>query len=153
MNPRTERAALLVAGLVLLACSAIGPHDYPTWVLEIFPIVLALPVLVFTARRFPLTPIAYRLIFLHALVLMVGGHYTYALVPAGDWVRDWLHLTRNPYDRLGHFVQGFVPAILARELLLRLDVVRGRGWLFFLVACVCLAISACYELIEWATAV
>jgi putative membrane protein len=111
------------------------------------------PILLATRRRFPLTPLAYRLIFVHALILMLGGHYTYAEVPLGYWVKDALSLARNHYDRLGHFAQGFVPAILAREILLRRTPLRPGRWLFFLVTCVCLAISACYEFIEWWTAV
>jgi putative membrane protein len=143
---------LLAAGLGLLVVSGIGPKDRYTWFLEIAPILVAVPVLLATARRFPLTPLAYRLIFLHALVLMAGGHYTYAEVPLGFWVRDLLGLARNHYDRLGHFVQGFVPAILVREVLRRKAGLRPGGWLFFLVTCVCLAVSALYELIEWWTA-
>jgi putative membrane protein len=111
------------------------------------------PILIATARRFPLTPLSYRLIFVHALILMVGGHYTYAKVPLGFWMRDLFHLARNNYDRIGHFAQGFVPAIIAREVLLRKTPLKPGGWLFFLVACVCLAISACYEFVEWWTAV
>ena len=114
---------------------------------------MAAPILVATHRRFPLTPLVYRLLFLHALILMAGGHYTYAEVPLGFWVRDLLGLARNHYDRLGHFAQGFVPAILVREVLRRKVPLRPGGWLFFLVTCVCLAISAAYELIEWLTAV
>ena len=140
-------------GLALLAWSGLRPHDYFTWFLETAPIFIGVPVLVATRRRFPLTPLAYRLIFVHALILMAGGHYTYAEVPLGDWVKDALGLARNDYDRLGHFAQGFVPAILAREILLRRTPLRRGGWLFFLVTCVCLAISACYELVEWWTAV
>jgi len=148
-----EPGILLAAGLVLLAISGVHPRDRFTWVLEVAPIFIAVPVLVATARRFPLTPLAYRLIFLHALILMVGGHYTYAEVPLGFWVRDLLGLSRNHYDRLGHFAQGFVPAILAREVLRRkLGLPPGR-WLFFLVTCICLAGSAAYELVEWLTAV
>ena len=149
---RTEAIALLSVGIVCLAVSAVGALEPGTWVLEVFPIFLAVPLLLATARRFPLTPLAYRLIFLHAIVLMVGGHYTYARVPLGFWVQDALHLARNHYDRLGHFAQGFVPAIVAREILLRCSpLTRGR-WLFFLVTCVCLSVSACYEFIEWAAA-
>jgi putative membrane protein len=107
------------------------------------------PLLVATAKRFPLTPLVYRLIFVHACILMVGGHYTYAEVPLGFWVRDLLHLSRNHYDRLGHFAQGFVPAIIARELLLRRSPLVRRKWLFFLVVCICLSISVMYEFIEW----
>ncbi len=121
--------------------------------LEVFPIFIAVPILIVTARRFPLTPLVYRLIFVHALILMVGGHYTYAKVPLGFWMEHVLHLTRNNYDRIGHFAQGFVPAIIAREVLLRRTPVPRGKWLFFLVTCVCLAISACYEFIEWGTAV
>ena len=148
-----EPLVLLVVGLVLLAWSGLAPHDRFTWFLEVAPIFIAVPVLIATRRRFPLTPLAYRLILVHAVILMVGGHYTYERVPLGDWVRDAAGLARNDYDRVGHFAQGFVPAILAREILLRrTPLVRGR-WLFFLVTCVCLAISACYEFVEWWTAV
>jgi len=114
--------------------------------------VAAAILLVATYRRFPLTPLAYRLIFVHAGILMLGGHYTYAEVPPGFWVRDLLGLSRNHYDRLGHFAQGFVPAIVAREILLRKTPLRPGGWLFFLVTCICLAISAFYEFVEWWTA-
>ena len=144
-----EPAVLLAVGLVLLVLSGIAPYERGTWWMEIFPIVLAVPVLVLSARRFPLTPLAYRLIFLHACILMLGGHYTYARVPLGFWVQDALDLARNHYDRLGHFAQGFVPAIIARELLLRRSPLRPGKWLFFIVAAICLAISACYEFIEW----
>ena len=113
------------------------------------PILIAVPVLVATAHRFPLTPLAYRLIFLHALILMLGAHYTYAEVPPGSWLEDALGLARNPYDRLGHFAQGFVPAILVREVLIRRSPLAPGKWLTFLVLCVCLAISAIYELVEW----
>src|SRR5436309_852229 len=153
LTMRREPAVLLVLGLLALAVSAVGAHEPRTWVLEVFPILLGVPLLIATRRRFPLTPLAYRLVFLHALVLMVGGHYTYAEVPLGFWVRDLLGLARNHYDRLGHFVQGFVPAVLAREVLRRQLRLPPGGWLFFLVTCVCLAISAAYELVEWLTAV
>jgi len=146
--------ALALTSLVALALvwSAIGPYDWGTWWMEVLPVLLAAPVLFATARRFPLTPLAYRLICAHALVLIVGAHTTYARVPAGDWVRDLLELERNPYDRFGHFMQGFVPAILARELLLRRSPLRAGKWLAFLVTCVALAISALYELVEWGAA-
>lgn len=147
-----EGAALFLAGGLLLTLSGIAPHDRPTWVLETFPIFIAAPLLIATARRFPLTPLAYRLIFLHALVLMVGAHYTYALVPIGAWVQEAFDFSRNHYDRLGHFMQGFAPAVIAREILLRTSPLRPGKWLFTLVAAVCLAISACYEFIEWAAA-
>jgi len=150
---RTEAIALLVIGGVLLIVSAIKPYDVTTWWLEVFPIFIAVPILIATARRFPLTPLAYRLIFVHALVLMLGAHYTYARVPLGFWLQDALHLSRNPYDRIGHLMQGFVPAIIAREILLRRSpLVRGK-WLFFLVCTVCLSVSALYEFVEWWAAV
>jgi putative membrane protein len=150
---RTEAIVLLVAGVIALIISGIAPYDRTTWILEIFPILIAVPILLATARRFPLTPLLYRLIFLHAIVLMIGGHYTYARVPFGFWIQDALHLARNPYDRIGHLAQGFVPALIAREILLRRSpLVRGK-WLFFIVAAVCLAVSACYEFVEWWAAV
>jgi putative membrane protein len=150
---RREPLVLLAAGAVALALSGIRPHDTFTWFLEIAPILIAVPVLAATYRRFPLTPLAYRLILVHALILMLGGHYTYAEVPLGFWVQKALGLARNHYDRLGHFAQGFVPAILAREILLGRSPLRPGKWLFFLICCVCLGISACYEFIEWWTAV
>jgi putative membrane protein len=150
---KREPLILLGLGIVALAVSAIGAYDRLTWFLEVAPIFIGVPILIATYRRFPLTPLLYRLIFLHALILMAGGHYTYARVPLGFWFRDLLGLTRNHYDRLGHFAQGFVPAILVREVLLRKGVVIRRGWLFFLVTSVCLAFSACYEFVEWISAV
>lgn len=148
-----EPLILLIAGLALLVWSAIGAYEPGTWVMEVFPIFLAVPVLVLTYRRFPLTPLAYRLIFLHAGILMLGGHYTYARVPLGFWMQDLCHFARNHYDRIGHFAQGFVPAIITRELLLRRSPLVQGKWLFFLVTAVCLSISACYEFIEWWAAV
>lgn len=133
----------------VLAWSAIEPAERVTWWLEVIPAVLGLFILVATRRRFPLTQLVYILILVHALILMVGGHYTYAEVPAGDWLRDLLGGERNNYDKLGHFAQGFVPAMIAREILVRNGVVLVRGWLSFLVLCVVLAISAFYELLEW----
>src|SRR5512138_358301 len=150
---RREPAILLIAALALLAVSRVGALEPGTWVLEIAPILIVAPILVGTARRFPLTPLVYRLLFLHAVVLMVGGHYTYAKVPLGFWVQDALGFARNHYDRLGHFAQGFVPAMLAREVLLRRSPLHRGKWLAFLVVCVCLALSATYELIEWLAAV
>jgi putative membrane protein len=147
-----EPLVLFVAGLVVLAWSAVRPHDYFTWFMEVAPILIGVPILLATYRRFPLTPLLYRLIFVHAVILMVGGHYTYAEVPLGFWMQRTFGFARNHYDRIGHFAQGFVPAILTREILLRGGVVRRRGWLFFLVTSVCLAFSAFYELIEWWTA-
>ena len=150
---RSEPLALLVLGLTCLVVSRIGALEPGTWMLEVFPIFLVVPILVATARRFPLTPLAYRLIFVHALILMVGGHYTYAKVPLGFWMEHALHLARNNYDRIGHFAQGFVPAIVAREILLRRTPLTRGKWIFFLVTCICLAISACYEFIEWFAAI
>ena len=147
-----EPLVLLILGAGLLVLSGLGPHDRATWWLEVAPILIAVPILAATARRFPLTPLAYRLIFVHALILMVGGHYTYAEVPAGFWIQRTLGLARNPYDRLGHFAQGFVPAVVVREVLIRRSPLRPGKWLTFLVLCVCLAISALYELVEWWTA-
>jgi putative membrane protein len=139
----------LVVFFGILAWSAWNPHDYPTWWLEVFPALVALVLLVATRRRFPLTPLVYWLILAHAIVLMVGGHYTYAEVPAGDWVRDLVGGTRNNYDKLGHLAQGFVPAMIAREILVRNGVVARRGWLGLIVVSICLAVSALYELLEW----
>jgi putative membrane protein len=144
-----EKTILLIIGAVLITISGISPYDRATWWMEVAPILIAVPILLATGKRFPLTALAYRLIFLHALILMVGGHYTYARVPLGYWVQNLFDLSRNHYDRLGHLAQGFVPAIIAREVLLRTSPLRAGKWLFFLVTSVCLAISACYEFVEW----
>jgi putative membrane protein len=133
----------------VLAWSAWNPHDYPTWWLEVAPALVGLLLLLATRRHFPLTPLCYWLILGHSVVLMVGGHYTYAEVPAGDWLRDLTGGDRNNYDKLGHLVQGFVPAIIAREILIRNRVVARRGWLGLIVVSICLSVSALYELIEW----
>ena len=138
--------------LGVLAWSGIGPKDRLTWVLEVAPAVIGLLVLAATRRRYPLTPLAYLLVLVHAVILMVGGHYTYAEVPLFDRLAEWLGQTRNNYDKLGHFAQGFVPALLAREILLRTGAVRGRGWLNYVVLTTCLALSAFYELLEWLAA-
>ena len=148
MNAR-EPIVLLVAGTALLVWSGAAPADRTTWILEVFPIFLAVPLLMATFHRFPLTPLVYRLIFVHALILMLGGHYTYAKVPLGFWMQEIFGFSRNHYDRIGHFAQGFVPAIIAREILIRRSPLKGGRWLIFIVLCVCLAISACYEFIEW----
>jgi putative membrane protein len=144
---------LLGIGAALLALSAIHPYEMGTWWMEVFPIFIAVPILVATYRRFPLTPLAYTLIFVHACILMVGGHYTYARVPLGFWMQNLFHFSRNHYDRIGHLAQGFIPAIIAREILLRRTPLRPGGWLFFIVCSICLAVSACYELVEWWAAV
>jgi putative membrane protein len=147
-----EPLVLLAVGFVLLVWSGMRPHDRFTWLLEVAPILIAAPILVATHRSFPLTPLAYWLILLHAGILMLGGHYTYARVPFGFWMERVFGFTRNHYDRIGHLAQGFVPAILVREVLRRKTPLPRGGWLFFLTTCVCLAISACYEFIEWGTA-
>jgi putative membrane protein len=144
-----EAVALLVLTAIALVVSGIGPVDRGTWVLEVAPVVIAAPLLYLTWRPFRLTPLTYRLIFLHALILILGGHYTYAHVPLGFWLQDLFDFARNPYDRIGHFAQGFVPAIIAREILLRRSPLRPGKWTFFIVCCICLAISAVYEFIEW----
>ncbi len=150
--PELEPVVLLAAGFVFLALSGIHSYDRLTWVLEVSPILLGVPLLIATYPRFRFTPLLYRLLFLHAVILMIGGHYTYARTPIGFWMKDLFGFSRNHYDRVGHFAQGFVPAILAREIFLRRSpLVRGK-WLFFLVTCVCLAASAFYEFIEWWTA-
>ena len=143
---------LLMVGTALFI-SGVRPLDRSTWFMEVGPVILGVPILLATFRRFRLTPLLYRLLFAHALILIVGGHYTYAEVPAGFWLQDLLDLSRNHYDRLGHLVQGFVPAILARELLVRTSELRPGRWLFFLCLSVSLAFSAFYELIEWWAAV
>jgi putative membrane protein len=137
---------------VVLLWSGIAPHDRITWWLEVSPVLLGAPLLLATARRFPLTPLLYGLLFAHAVILMVGGHYTYARVPFGFWMQDVFDFARNHYDRIGHLAQGFVPAILAREILLRRTPLVPGGWLFLLVLSVCLAFSAFYEMLEWWTA-
>jgi putative membrane protein len=142
--------AVAVIGLI---ASGIAPVDRMTWWLEVLPVVIALAITAWTRERFPLTWLAYTLIAVHAAILMLGGHYTYAQVPLGFWVQDAFDLARNHYDRLGHFAQGFVPAIIAREILLRCTPLRRGAWLTFLVIATCLAISATYEFLEWGTAV
>ena len=129
--------------------SVIKPHDYFTWFLEVFPVIIVLPLLIATYRKFPFTHLVYVLILLHAIILLVGGHYTYAEMPLFSWLRDYYSWDRNYYDRLGHVAQGFIPAIVTREILLRASPLRSGKWLFFLVVCVCLAASACYEFLEW----
>jgi putative membrane protein len=155
-QPADRRTKMLaLAGIVLialLALSGVHPYDRGTWLLEVLPVVIVLPLLAFTYRRFPLTALLYAGIFIHACVLVLGGAYTYARVPLGFEIAEWLHLDRNPYDRIGHFFQGFVPAIAAREILIRGEYVRSRKMLAFVVVCIVLAISATYELIEWGAA-
>ena len=152
--PRSGREPLLLLAIaaVALLVSGLRPYDRVTWLLEVGPVLMGAPLLIASYRRFPLTPLLYRLLLLHALILILGGHYTYERVPLGFWLQDLLDLSRNHYDRLGHVAQGFIPAILAREILLRLSPLQRGKWLFFLVVCVCLAFSAFYELLEWRTA-
>lgn len=140
----------IVAAALLL--SGIQPYDRPTWLLEVFPVLLAAPVLAATRRRFPLTTMLYVLIAVHALILILGARYTYARVPLGFWLQDFFQLDRNPYDKIGHLAQGFVPALIAREILWRCRYLSSKGMTAFLSLCVALAISACYELLEWGAA-
>ncbi len=154
MSAKRDRR-LVAAGLllaVLLTLSGLRPYERSTWLMEVAPILIAAPVLIATYRRFPLTSLLYVLLFCHALILMVGGAYTYARVPLGFWVQDLLHLGRNPYDKLGHFAQGLVPALLAREIVLRTRAVAGRRMAGFVGICVAMTVSACYELVEWGAA-
>jgi putative membrane protein len=144
-------AAFILVGL--LAWSGYQPYDRGTWIMEVAPILIVLPILAMTFQRFPLTTLLYACIFVHALVLMLGGAYTYARVPLGFELQEWLGLQRNPYDKIGHFMQGFVPALAAREVLTRGSYRLGRKMLAFLVICIVLAVSATYELIEWGAAV
>ncbi len=152
-----SRERMLISFLFLLCCllvvSGVRPYDRATWLMETAPVFIALPVLVLTYRRFSLTSLLYILIFLHATILITGGAYTYARVPLGFWVQDMFHFSRNPYDRLGHFFQGLVPALIAREVLIRGGYVTNRRMVSFLAVCVAMAISAWYELLEWLAAV
>lgn len=138
--------------LLILIYTGLSTADRLTWLMEVTPVIIIVPLLLATHARYPLTPLLYTLIFFHAIILMVGGLYTYAKVPIGFDVQEWFGLSRNPYDKLGHFFQGLVPALAAREILIRGGYVRGRKMVAFLVCCVALAISALYELIEWAAA-
>lgn len=141
--------AVTLIWLAALIASGIAPRDRLTWWMEVAPVLIVLPLLLATCRAFPFTTLAYTLVCIHGLILILGGAYTYAHVPAGLWVQEWLGLARNPYDRLGHFAQGFIPAIVAREILIRRFALAPGKFLFFVTLCVCLAISAFYELIEW----
>jgi putative membrane protein len=137
----------------VLIWSAIHPHDIFTWFLEVFPALAGLAVLAITFRSFRFTRMAYWLMLIHSVILMIGGHYTYAEVPLFNWLRDIFHMSRNNYDKVGHFAQGFMPAIITREILIRKSPVKKGKWLFFIVVCICLALSAVYEFIEWWVAV
>lgn len=150
---RPSSIALAAVVSIVFVWSLIHPHDYFAWSLEVFPVIVGAVVLASTSRRFPLTSLAGILLALHAIILMVGGHYTYAEVPLGFWMRDVFGWVRNDYDRIGHFAQGFVPALVAREILIRRSVVRGKWWTYAIVVSLCLAISAAYELLEWRVSV
>ncbi len=139
---------LLIYAVVFI-WSVIYPKELYTWVLEVTPAIIALGVLIYTRHRFPLTALTYGLVLIHCIILMVGGHYTYADVPLFNFLSDLFHWGRNNYDKLGHFAQGFVPAIVAREIIIRNAIIVSRGWMHFFVVCTCLAISAFYELLEW----
>src|SRR5882757_8146008 len=145
-------SGLLLSFIAVFIWSGVHPRERFTWFLEVWPALIGVAVLLFTRRSFPLTSLLYVLIWLHATILLVGGHYTYADVPLFNWLRDHFGQARNNYDKVGHFAQGFVPAMVAREVLLRKRIVAGRGWLFVIVVCICGAISATYELLEWAVA-
>jgi putative membrane protein len=152
MTRERNLAILFIVIVVLLVATAISPYDRTTWFMEVAPVLLVGPLLVLTYRRFPLTSLLYMLIFFHAIILITGGAYTYARVPLGFWLQDLFSFSRNHYDRIGHFFQGFVPALATREVLLRNKYVSNRGIAVFLSVCVAMAISAWYELIEWAAA-
>jgi putative membrane protein len=144
--PLITAALILVA---LLGLTALHPYDRTTWLMEVAPVLIALPVLFYSYRRFPLTTLLYCLIFIHALILITGGAYSYARVPLGYWLQDVLHLGRNPYDKIGHFAQGYVPFIVAREILLRGGYLTHRHMTAFLAVCAVMFVSSSYELIEW----
>jgi putative membrane protein len=154
MEIRSSRyeVLLLVSLIAILVWSGIGPHDRFTWFLEVAPVLIGVPILVYLYPRFRFTRLVYTLVWIHAVILMVGGHYTYAQVPFGFWMQETFGFARNHYDRIGHFAQGFIPAMLAREIFLRKSPLRGSRWLPFVVVCFCLAFSAFYELIEFWTA-
>ncbi|MCP9339163.1 DUF2238 domain-containing protein [Stutzerimonas xanthomarina] len=149
MQDKTLYATLSLVVMLALLASGIAPYDRATWLLEVAPVLIAIPVLLLSYRHFPLTRLLYAVIAIHALILILGGTYTYARVPPGFWVQEWFDLSRNPYDKLGHFIQGVTPALLAREVLLRRHMVVPGKMLGFLALCIALAFSAFYELIEW----
>lgn len=148
-----KELVLILLFLLGLIGSAINPHDYFTWFLEVLPGLVALLILIFTYSRFKFTILTYWFILVQCYILFIGGHYTYAEVPLFDWIRDFLHQNRNNYDKVGHFAQGFVPAMVVRELFIRLKVVNNKAWLGFIVVSICLSISAMYEFFEWFVAV
>ena len=150
---KRETVALLGVVLVSMIISVIEPYEMGTWFLEVVPVLIGIPILFFTFKRFPLTPLTYRLLTIHALILILGGHYSYARVPLGFWIQDLFDFSRNHYDRIGHLAQGFIPAILAREILLRTSPLKPGKWLFVIVMSIVLAFSAFYEMIEWWAAI
>jgi putative membrane protein len=149
MTSQVRRATWVVVFIAVLVWSAINPKDFFTWLLEVLPALIGAGALWLTRESFPLTRLTYTLILVHCVILMVGGHYTYAEVPLGEWVRDIFDQSRNNYDKLGHIAQGFIPAIIARELVIRKDVFNSARWRDFFIVCFCLGFSAFYELIEW----
>jgi len=146
MNKHVVLILLFFAGLII---SGINPHDYFTWILEVFPAIIGFIILALTYKHFKFSYLTYVMILVHCYVLFIGGHYTYAEVPAFNWIRDAFHQARNNYDKVGHFTQGFVPAMITRELFIRLNVVQKRNWMAFLTVCVCTTISVLYEFLEW----
>jgi len=149
----TKIRIFIILFFIGLIISGIHPHDYFTWILEVFPGIIGLLVLMFTFKKFRFTDFTYIFILIHCYILFIGGHYTYAEVPLFDWIKEFFHQSRNNYDKVGHFAQGFIPAMVIRELFVRLEIVKRGKWLSFLCVCVCLSISACYELFEWFVAV
>ncbi len=144
-----KRTIWIVIFFSVFIWSGIHPKDYFTWFLEVFPALMGFIAVTVTYKKFKLTDLTYTLILIHCMILMIGGHYTYAEVPLFDWLRDYFGFERNNYDKVGHFAQGFIPAIIAREIFIRKSVIKGASWRNFIIVCVCLAISAFYELIEW----
>ena len=153
MSRNVYLRSLILFLVAVIIWSWIDANDRPTRWLEAIPVLIGLPVILFTYPKHPLTTLLYSLLLLHSVILLVGAHYTYAEVPLGDWFKDWFELSRNHYDRIGHVAQGFIPAILAREILLRNEVLKHGVWLFVVVTCICLAFSAFYELVEWWVAI
>ena len=144
---------LIILFLLGLVLSGIQPHDYFTWLLEVFPAIIGLIVLLLTFKKFKFSELTYFLILAHCYILFIGGHYTYAEVPLFEWIKDTFEQSRNNYDKVGHFAQGFVPAMIVRELFVRKEIVKQGSWLSFLTVCVCIAISVFYEFLEWLVAI
>ena len=156
MNKNTDmRKYWILVGLFLavMIVSAIHPHDYFTWTLEVFPAILGFLTLCLTFNKFRFSTFTYSLILIHCTILFIGGHYTYAQVPVFDWIKEVFHQSRNNYDKVGHFAQGFIPAAITRELLIRKEIVKSNNWIAFFTVCICLSISVLYEFIEWFVAI